>query len=77
MVSRSAVRVLYAPPLNSIIVTLGVTITGCNNAGLNRTYRGYLSVFSKEKHAAFSLPAIEIGYKQKGVTFNIGSTMKR
>lgn len=68
---------LARPGVASHIVTLEVTVTGCTYAGLNRTYRGSLSVFSKEKHAAFSLQAIEIGYKQKGGTFNITSTMRR
>lgn len=68
---------LARPGVATHIVTLDVTVTGCHYAGLNRTYQGYLSAFSREKHAAFSLQAIEIGYKQKGGTFNIGSTMKR
>ena len=68
---------LAHPGIAPHIVTLDVTVTGCNYAGLNRTYRGSMSVFSKEKHAAFSLQALEVGYKQKGGTFNITSTMRR
>jgi hypothetical protein len=67
---------LASPGSAPFIVMLNVTVTGCTYAGLNRTYQGLLSVFTKDKYAKFSLQAIDISSGKSG-TFNITSTMRR
>lgn len=67
---------IAAPGIAPTIVTLDITFTNCNYTAFNRTYRGYLSVFSKEQYAAFSLQAIQVTGGKAG-TFNITATMRR
>jgi len=67
---------IAAPGITSTIVKLDVTLRGCRYAGLNRTYKGHLSVYSKEGYAALSLQALELS-RGTGGTFNITSTMRR
>jgi len=67
---------IAAPGITSTIVKLDVTLRDCRYAGLNRTYKGHLSVYAKEGYAALSLQALEIG-RGTGGTFNITSTMRR
>ena len=67
---------IAVPGIASTIVRLDVTLRDCRYAGLNRTYKGHLSVYSKERYAALSLQALEIG-RGGGGTFNITSTMRR
>lgn len=67
---------IAAPGITPAIVNLDVTLTGCHYAGLNRTYKGLLSVFGKEQYATFSLQALQIAAGKAG-TFNITSTMRR
>jgi len=67
---------LASPGMTPTIVKLNVTLTGCAYAGLNRTYNGNLSVFSKESYAKFSLQAINTTPGKAG-TFNIMATMRR
>ncbi len=67
---------IAAPGMTSTIVKLDVTLRDCRYAGLNRTYKGHLSVYSKEGYAALSLQALEIG-RGTGGTFNLTSTMRR
>lgn len=67
---------LAAPGIAPAIVTLDVTVTNCKYAGLNRTYRGMLSVNDKDKFATLSLQAVQIAAGKAG-TFNITSTMRR
>jgi len=67
---------LASPGSAPFIVMLNVTVTGCTYPGLNRTYQGLLSVFTKDKYAKFSLQAIDISSGKSG-TFNITSTMRR
>jgi hypothetical protein len=58
------------------ILKLEVVLTGCSYAGLNRAYKGLLSVYAKEKYAAFSLQAVDVAAGKAG-TYNIKSTMRR
>jgi hypothetical protein len=67
---------LASPSVAPFILSLNITVTGCNYSGLNRTYQGQLAVFTKDKYAKFSLQAIEISSGKSG-TFNITSTMRR
>ena len=67
---------IAAPGIASTIVKLDVTLRDCRYAGLNRTYKGHLAVYAKERYAALSLQALEIG-RGTGGTFNITSTMRR
>lgn len=67
---------LAEPSVMPTIVRLNVTLTHCTYAGLNRTYKGFLSVFSKDRYAKFSLQAIDVS-SGKGGTYNITSTMRR
>ena len=67
---------LGKPGVTPAIVTLSVTLTGCNYPGLNRTYLGQFSVFTKEQYATFSLQAIQV-LSGKGGTYNITATMRR
>lgn len=67
---------IAAPGMAPTIVTLDVTLTNCNYAGLNRTYRGMLSIYEKQRYATFSLQAVQIAAGKAG-TFNITSTMRR
>lgn len=67
---------LASPGSAPFIVMLKVTVTGCTYQGLNKTYQGLLSVFTKDKYAKFSLQAIDISSGRSG-TFNITSTMRR
>lgn len=67
---------IAAPGMTSTIVKLDVTLRDCRYTGLNRTYKGHLSVYSQEGYAALSLQALEIG-RGTGGTFNITSTMRR
>lgn len=67
---------IAAPGIAPTIVKLDVTLRDCRYAGLNRAYKGHLSVFAKELYAALSLQALEIG-SGTGGTFNITSTMRR
>lgn len=67
---------IAAPGVVPTILNLDVTLTGCKYSGLDRTYRGYFSVFTKEKYAKFSLQAISIAAGKAG-TFNITATLRR
>jgi hypothetical protein len=67
---------IAAPRMTPTIVKLDVTLRDCRYVGLNRTYKGHFSVYSKEGFAALSLQALEIG-RGTGGTFNIASTMRR
>ena len=67
---------LASPGSAPFIVTLKVTVTGCTYQGLNKTYQGLLSVFTKDKHAKFSLQAFEMSSGKSG-TYNITATMRR
>ncbi len=67
---------LAEPGVTPTIVTLNVTLTGCTYTGYNRTYRGLLSVFSKDRYARFSLQAIDVSSGKAG-TYNITATMRR
>jgi len=67
---------IAAPGITPLIVKLDVTLQDCRYAGLNRTYKGHLSVYAKEGHAALSLQSLEIGRGTSG-TFNITSTLRR
>ena len=67
---------IAAPGLAPTIVTLDVTLTKCNYVGLNRTYRGLLAVYEKDRYATFSLQAVQIAAGKAG-TFTITSTMRR
>ncbi len=67
---------LAAPGLAAHIVTLNVTFTGCLYPGFNRTYKGHLSVAAKERHAKFTLQAIDMTPGRPG-SFNINATMRR
>lgn len=64
------------PGVTPTIVTLNITLTGCNYSDYNRTYKGLLSVFSRESYAKFSLQAIDISSGKAG-TYNIEATMRR
>lgn len=67
---------IAAPGSTQIVVKLDVTVRDCKYAGLNRTYKGHLAVYSKEGYAALSLQALHVG-RGVGGTFNIKSTMRR
>lgn len=67
---------IAAPGVTPMLVKLDVTVRDCRYAGLNRTYKGHLSVYAKEGYAALSLQAVAIG-RGMGGTFNINSTMRR
>lgn len=67
---------IAAPGVTSMSVKLEVTLQDCRYVGLNRTYKGHLTVNSKEGYAALSLQALAIG-RGMGGTFNITSTMRR
>lgn len=67
---------IAAPGITPTIVKLDVTLRNCQYVGLNRTYKGHLSIYSKEGYAALSLQALDIG-RGTGGTFNITSTMRR
>lgn len=67
---------IAAPGAAAMIVKLNVTLTGCQYAGLNRTYEGHLALYAKERYASLSLQAIDIS-SGKGGTFNVTSTMRR
>jgi len=67
---------IAAPGAVPAIVALNVTLTGCRYAGLNRTYKGQLSLYAKQGHASLSLQALDISARRGG-TFNITSTMRR
>jgi hypothetical protein len=67
---------LAEPGVTPTIVTINVTLTGCTYTGYNRTYRGLLSVFSKDHYAKFSLQAIDVS-SGKGGTYNVTATMRR
>ncbi|NOT66067.1 MAG: hypothetical protein HOP06_08600 [Methylotenera sp.] len=68
---------IATPSMTTTSVMLDITLTGCSYLGLNRTYKGLLSLYSKEKYASFSLQAFQIGYGKVGGTYNITSTMRR
>lgn len=67
---------LAAPGITPTIITLNVTLTGCAYPSYNRSYNGYLSVFSKERYTKFSLQAIDVSSGKAG-TYNIMATMRR
>ena len=67
---------LASPGSAPFIVMLNVTVTGCTYQGLNRTYQGLLSVFTKDKYAKFSLQAVDFTSGKSG-TYNITATMRR
>ena len=67
---------IAAPGATASIVVLNITLTGCQYAGLDRTYKGQLSLYAKKGYASLSLQALDISIG-KGGTFNITSTMRR
>jgi len=67
---------IAAPGVAPYIVTLNVTLTGCNYAGFNRTYNGHLTVFTEKKYANLYLLAASATPGKSG-TFSIQSTLRR
>ncbi len=67
---------IAAPGVIATSVKLDVTLQNCHYIGLNQTYKGNLTVHSKDRYATFSLQAVVIS-RGTGGTFNITSTMRR
>jgi hypothetical protein len=67
---------LAAPGSFPNIVTIDVTLSGCQYAAFNRTYKGHLALYSKERYAKLSLQALDTSSRKAG-TYNITSTMRR
>lgn len=67
---------LASPGVTPTILTLNVTMSSCTYEGFNRTYHGFLSVFTKDRYTKFSLQAIDVSSGKAG-TYNITSTMRR
>ena len=67
---------IASPGSAPYILSLNITLTNCNYAGYNRTYNGQLGVIAKDKHAKFTLQAIDMTSGKAG-SYTINATMRR
>lgn len=68
---------IATPGLTPTILSLDITLTGCNYSKLNRRLSGTFSLYPAEKRTQFWIYAFPVDLMNPGQTYDIKGTMRR
>ena len=65
------------PYVAPTVLTLDVTLSGCQYAGLNRRFSGTLASYPKDRYVVLQLQAIQVGVGKVAGSFDVKATIRR